>query len=1276
LGFDTQLTVSRISQDGALSPVGMDDDSAGGTNSVLQVEAPEGLPRFRVEVVSKSGFYCSGQFELSVERGRREPLSSEGKRQADEAYWGAVEAVDRQGGDASCRIRAMLGRGRLLADKAAFSEAKVVVQEAVRLAEQQFGYEDPALAQGLTALGSVFQAMGSYAEAKPLYERSLAIREKQLGPEHPDVAAGLNNLAALLQAMGSYAEAKPLFERSLAIWEKQLGPEHLDVAAGLNNLAALLQAMGSYAEAKPLYERSLAIFEKQLGPEHPDIAQSLNNLAELLYHLGSYAEAKPLYERSLAIREKQVGPEHSDVATSLNNLAVLLWAMGSYAEAKPLYERSLAIREKRLGPEHPDVATSLNNLAWLLQAMGSYAEAKPLYERSLAIWEKHLGPEHPNVATSHNNLANLLREMGSYAEAKPLYERSLAIREKRLAPEHPDVAQSLNNLAGLLQAMGSYTDAKLLFERSLAIHEKQLGPEHPYVAISLNNLGKLLQDMGSYAEAKPLFERSLAIKEKQLGPEHPGVAVNLHNLAWLLQAMGSYAEAKPLVERSLAIREKQLGPEHPDVAASLNNLATLLQAMGSYAEAKPLFVRSLAIREKQLGPEHPLVANALTNFSRLAFQMGDISNALLLGLRSEEIGRRHLQKTARVLPARQALGYEAVRATGLDLALSAATDLGAAARQKAFDAVIRSRALVLDEISSRNRSAAAGEGPATAALVARLGSATQRWSNLVVRGAGKEPPERYKAMLDEARREREEAEQALAEKSAPFREDLAKRSSGLDEVARSLPPGSALVAYVLFDRHITSGREKKEGTQVPKAEFHKVAVSDLPSVLSYLAFVLRRGDEPIEVSLGTAEEIDAVVSRWKEKASRQVPLAGSHAAAGELAYRQVGEELRRKIWDPVASALGEARRVFVAPDGALNLVSLAALPVGKDQYLVETGPLIHYLSAERDLVQPASEKARGEGLLAIGGPGFDATTPFAALTSKKPDANASASAGGEATGSGSLIPTSSAGAPFRGERSACGQFTSLPFEPLPGSAQEAKEIASMWKRSVPIATVSRSKEGGSPLGPMGETLLLTGPAATESAFKLQAPGKRWLHLATHGFFVGGKCPSALEASRGIGGLVSAEKQTPPLVSGENPLLLSGLVLAGANHRASAGPDEDDGILTAEEIAAMDLSGVQWAVLSACDTGVGEVRGGEGVFGLRRAFQVAGAGTLIMSLWSVGDEPTRQWMKALYEARLLKGLSTAEAVREASLQMLRQHRQNHESTHPFYWAAFVAAGDWR
>jgi CHAT domain-containing protein len=141
-------------------------------------------------------------------------------------------------------------------------------------------------------------------------------------------------------------------------------------------------------------------------------------------------------------------------------------------------------------------------------------------------------------------------------------------------------------------------------------------------------------------------------------------------------------------------------------------------------------------------------------------------------------------------------------------------------------------------------------------------------------------------------------------------------------------------------------------------------------------------------------------------------------------------------------------------------------------------------------------------------------------------------------------------------------------------------------------------------------------------------------------------------------------------------LLSGLALAGANRREHASPNEDDGVLTAAEVASLNLRGVEWAVLSACDTGLGEIRSGEGVLGLRRAFHIAGARTVIMSLWPVDDQATRVWMRELYEGRLKRDLDTAVAIRDAGLAVLRSRRAAGQSTAPFYWAPFVAAGDWR
>jgi CHAT domain-containing protein len=387
--------------------------------------------------------------------------------------------------------------------------------------------------------------------------------------------------------------------------------------------------------------------------------------------------------------------------------------------------------------------------------------------------------------------------------------------------------------------------------------------------------------------------------------------------------------------------------------------------------------------------------------------------------------------------------------------------------------------------------------------------------------------------------------------------------------------------------------------------------------------------------------IDALVSHWRADISAEVLSPADPPRGGPVpSSRGSGNLLRKRIWDRVAAQLGDATRVFIVPEGALSLVPFAALPVGRESYLLEAGPVIHYLSAERDLVPSPRTPPLRRGLLALGGPSFDDRSLFRARAKRTVASNASNMS------------------PIRVSANACGSLQAVSFQPLEGTLQEVRDLVGVWKAN--SATESE------------DVRILVGHDASEARFKREAADGRVLHLATHGFFMSGTCSEGPKGTRGIGGLATSG-HTP---SAANPLLLSGLALAGANRRAFASDDEDDGILTAEEVTSLNLEGVEWAVLSACDTGIGELKTGEGVFGLRRAFQVAGARTVVMSLWSVDDQATRAWMRALYEGRFQRKLSTADAVHAASLAVLRARRAKGQSTLPFYWAAFVAGGDWR
>jgi CHAT domain-containing protein len=284
------------------------------------------------------------------------------------------------------------------------------------------------------------------------------------------------------------------------------------------------------------------------------------------------------------------------------------------------------------------------------------------------------------------------------------------------------------------------------------------------------------------------------------------------------------------------------------------------------------------------------------------------------------------------------------------------------------------------------------------------------------------------------------------------------------------------------------------------------------------------------------------------------------------------------------------------------------------------------LTAERDVIGDDT-RGRGIGLLAVGNPAFDDPPPAAV-----------AQADIEPRGVESHV--------HRSSMAPCASATS--FAPLPASEVEVGSIRELWLGAVPTER--------------DDVRVLVGPAADEGTWKREAPKYRVLHLATHGFHLD-RCDSWID------GRAPGAREPP-----RHPLLLSGVALAGAG-RPPETADAEDGFLTAEEIASIDLRGVEWVVLSGCDTGLGYLADGQGVLGLRRAFQIAGARSTIMSLWRVQDDSARLWMSALYRARL-GGRSTADAVRQASLERLEALREAGASTHPFFWAPFVAAGDWR
>jgi CHAT domain-containing protein/Tfp pilus assembly protein PilF len=1008
--------------------------------------------------------------------------------------------------------------------------------------------------------------------------------------------------AKALDEAGKYAEAMAQGEQALALREAVLGGTHPEVANCLDLLGKLHLRQGGFARAEPLIQRGLAIREAALGGSHPDVASSLNNLANLYKDQGLHGRAEPLYARALAIREAALGENHPAVATSLNDLAVLYWEQGLYGQAEPLNKRALAIREAALGKEHLTVASSLNNLANLYKGQGQYGRAEPLYARALAIGEAALGKSHPTIAKLLNNLAILYSDQGLYGQAEPLYARALAIREAALGENHPAVANSLNNLATLYQEQGLYDRAEPLYVRALAIAEATLGKNHPTVATSLNNLALLYQEQELYDRAEPLHERALALREATLGKNHAAVADSLNNLANLYEAQGLYGRAEPLHKRAIAIREAVVGKHHPTVAQSHNNLALLYANQGLYGRARPLYERAIALKETALGKNHPLLAEVLAGLALLDLAQHRLDAAVALFTRAFALSEQRLRH--------EALDFSEARLTSfLQFLRRDEERLYALLRAHPENARVRRLAL-----------------GAALLLKGRSVEETADISRAVYRSLGPEEHDTFERLrglrtqlamlslqgagsLSPAAYQQQLKE--LVEQGDALEADLARRSAPLRALA-GLPSLADIVDRVAQSL-------PRDGVLVEFITYEDRPLVPKPGTpraqRRYLALVLFSDATTRALDLGPAEPIDSAAAHLRAALANRDSASEAQAQA-----------LYRLVFKPLLPVLGKTRRLFVSPDGQLALVPFAALHDGR-QFLVETFDFT-YLTSGKDLLPHPGETVPAASVVVFADPDFSAPSQAPASSPAKALA---------------WTQRSSAGGRFFSSQREEPVHRAWELVPLPGSRREAEAI----QRLLPHAQ------------------LFMGPEATrQRLMHLATPGV--LHLATHGFFLeDAPTPSGARAV----GHFSALGREPSTSRPPDPLLRSGLLFAGANVPAPAHseqPSPDSALVTALELAGLNLWGTQLVVLSACDTGRGDVKVGQGVYGLRRAFIVAGAETVVTSLWKVDDETTGALMEAYYR-NLLAGQGRAAAMREAMRVLLRTR------PHPHYWAPFIVLG---
>jgi tetratricopeptide (TPR) repeat protein len=1175
--------------------------------------------------------------------------------------------------------------GRLIAE-GRYDEGQAVASQARELARQHLGDEHPLYAVALTFLARLCSVRRDRASAEALYRQALGIFRKTLGEDDQVVADMLHNLAALANDRGDHAAAESFLQQAVAIYRRSLGEKHPRVAACLLYLATAIRDRGDLASAEPVFREALEIQEQVLGADHLQFAESLYQLAGLYFMQGNHGAAEPLLQQALAIRRRALGEAHPDVAACLHGLAELHYARKEYAAAEPLYREALEVARRILGDTHPDVARYSHRLSNICQAKGDHASAETLYAQALAIYRKTadeycakedyaaaepllrqvltmLRPlgNHPLVANHLSELAHVYREKGDYAAAEPLAREALALARRLFGPEHPHYADRLQALAIVCRGLHNYTEAEALYRQALELRRGPNGDQDAGVAGCLASLGELYVVMGRHAAAEVVLGEAAELV-RQCNPGSGEHALVLNNLGQLYLETGRPAEAAVLLDEACQVGRRAFEEGGPHFASILNNLAHACLRCGRHAEAEPLYEQSLRALRAATGGGHPNYAATLHALARLYAGTGRADRALPLMQEAEAIQDQLLARLTSAPEAQRQAHLRGELLTGgwwWVLSLAALPVAPAAAIDLALDVTLRRKAVGLEAAATQREALMSGRYPALAPKLRELTDLRFREAGEVLAGAGPSGPAARRQRLGQLRAERDRLEAELARSVPELTVDRKLQAADRQAVAAALPAGSALVEFVLWRPY----------------HFEAVASLDLDrwGPARYAAFVLAAGepDCPRLIDLGDAAPVDRLVASFRA-ATDDAGRAGRNLTRDEpppaTSGSSPGATLRAAVFDPLRPALSGRTRLLLAPDGDLSRLAFEALPLPEGGHLIDAYR-VSYLGAGRDVLRFGAPRAGPPGAaVVIADPDFDLT----AAPTRPPGA----------TGAGwAPTPHEPPAAPAcRGLRG-----LAIRFARLPGTRAEGEQVGAL----------------------LGVRPWLGGEAVKGRLKECQSP--RVLHLATHGFFLGED--QELEARRDALGWEGGAP-AGSLVLQRGTMLRSGLALGGANTWLRGGvvpAGAEEGLLTAAEACELDLGSTELVVLSACDTGLGEGQGSEGIFGLRRAFQLSGAGTLVMSLWKVNDLATAFLMGRFYDNLLARGLDRDLALSEAQrstravtvgqlragwlnaptidrlaagdvearralAELARQPDDHRPFELPFYWAAFICQGD--
>ncbi|MEM7583162.1 MAG: CHAT domain-containing protein [Acidobacteriota bacterium] len=1048
-------------------------------------------------------------------------------------------------------------------------------------------------------------------------------------------------IGEVLAQAQSWEAAHAAFEAALAeAREPSVQAEILDAVGGAQ------ARQNAYDEASASFTRALELRRAQQA-DSLAVAQSRYELSRLALRRGQLELAAEHLAATLELRQK-LAPHSLELSDTLNNQGTVAWYRGELDKAAAIYQQGLDLRQK-LAPGSVHVAASLNNLGLVAWQRGELELAEEFQQRAMKIRQR-LAPHSLEIAASWMNLGNLAWARGDMALAEARWRSTLELREK-LAPGSLDVALSLNNLGLVAWHRGELARAEAHYRRSFEIRQR-LAPESLEAAASLNNLGVLARIRGDLELARDHYQRSFEIRQK-LAPDSLDVAATLINLGTVAQQSGEIRQAQIHYQDALELQQRH-APDSLDVAACLTSLG-LVQAERDQLEAAEQYLRrALDIRQRQ-APGSLSESETLRYLGGLVEErdataaMGHYESALAIARRLAPNGLGMVEVLTRMGALARSGGELDTARSHFEAALGALEvqmgRLGGSQELKGdFRDVHGSAYQHLIEIHL-----AAGRDAEAFGIVERS---------------------RARSFLE-----------MLAERDLVFSADIPtelesrrRRNAVLyDRTQQKLATLSPAADGEAIDGLLRRLRELRQEREQIASEIRgaspELAALSYPQPLDLAAAqrALDPGTVLLSYSVGASQIALLAVTRDTSEGV-VVPLGGEElrrevelfrrliqSTAGDLSSQieTVGARLYRHLIAPVEPLIEAGQRLLIVADGPLYALPFAALvrepqrPMGSTESrpaesrptvskhrLVQWRPVHTALSAtvyaQLQARRPGPTDEPPELLLAAFG------DPLSSGTSHTPTTRNAATRSPVTRSPVTRSPAtrdSVASASVAATTAAASQQRAAGIElgPLPSSRREVERIAQLF--------------------PAERVRVFLGAQATEEQAKRAVSRARTVHFATHG-----------------------------LIDPRFPLD-SGLVLSPPESSAT---EQGNGLLQAWEIFESLRLEADLVVLSACESGLGDEQGGEGLIGLTRAFQYAGARSVVSTLWPVNDAVTAELMVRFYR-HLRAGSSQDTALQMAQIELIEGPIQvpapdgtlhAFDASSPRYWAALQITGDWR